>query len=158
MGVPVVAQWLMNPTKNHEFAVWSLALLSGLRIQCCRELWCRSQTRLGSRVAAAVVYAGGYSSNEIPSLGTFICHGWGPRKDKKKKKKRMSDGKLHLHYGHCLFPCSPSSNLSTLVFLIFHVSLSKGRLHVWNQLASYLPQVQLDMPFFICKKTSWRKY
>ena len=27
--------------------VWSLALLSGLRIWCCRELWCRSQCGLG---------------------------------------------------------------------------------------------------------------
>ena len=34
--------------------VWSLALLSGLKIQCCGELWCRSQTWLGSRVAVAV--------------------------------------------------------------------------------------------------------
>ena len=33
----------------------SLALLSELRIQHCRELWCRSQMRLGSRVAVAVV-------------------------------------------------------------------------------------------------------
>ena len=32
-----------------------LALLSGLRIQHCLELWCRSQTQLGSYVAAAVV-------------------------------------------------------------------------------------------------------
>ena len=31
--------------------VWSLALLSGLRIQRCRELWCRLQTWLGSHVA-----------------------------------------------------------------------------------------------------------
>ena len=49
-----MAQWLMNPTRNHEVAVQSLPLLSGLRIQCCRELWCMSQTRLGSRVAVAV--------------------------------------------------------------------------------------------------------
>ena len=33
--------------------VQSLASLSGLRIQRCRELWCRAQTRLGSRVAVA---------------------------------------------------------------------------------------------------------
>ena len=31
-----------------------LALLSGLRIRCCRELWCRLQTRLGSRIAVAL--------------------------------------------------------------------------------------------------------
>ena len=34
--------------------VWSLASLSGLRIQPCRELWCRLQTRLGSGVAVAL--------------------------------------------------------------------------------------------------------
>ena len=45
-GVPVVEQWLTNPTRNHEVAVLSLALLSGLRIWCCRELWCRSDPAL----------------------------------------------------------------------------------------------------------------
>ena len=40
----------MNPTRNHEVAVWSLASLSVLRIWCCHELWCRSQTWFGSRL------------------------------------------------------------------------------------------------------------
>ena len=37
--------------------IWvrSLASLGGLRIRRCRELWCRSQTRLRSRIALAVV-------------------------------------------------------------------------------------------------------
>ena len=34
--------------------VWSLALLSGLSIQCCYELWCTSQMWLWSHVAVAV--------------------------------------------------------------------------------------------------------
>ena len=34
--------------------VQSLASLSGLRIWHCRELWCRSQTRLGSGIAVTV--------------------------------------------------------------------------------------------------------
>ena len=38
----------MNPTSIHEDAGFSL---SGLRIRHCCELWCRSQTWLGSRVA-----------------------------------------------------------------------------------------------------------
>jgi len=33
--------------------VWSLAKLSGLRIWCCRELWCRLQIWLGSLIAVA---------------------------------------------------------------------------------------------------------
>ena len=43
-SVPVLAQWLTNPTRIHEVAslqVWSLASLSGLRICRCCELWCR---------------------------------------------------------------------------------------------------------------------
>ena len=38
-----------------KMQVWSLALVSGLRIQHCCELWCRSQIWLGSCVAEAVV-------------------------------------------------------------------------------------------------------
>ena len=57
-GVPIMAQWLTNLTMNYEVTVRSLVLLSGLRIQHCHELWCRSQMRLGSQVAVAV--AGGW--------------------------------------------------------------------------------------------------
>ena len=45
-GVPVVAQRKQIQLGTKRFQVWSLASLSGLRIQCCHELWCRSQTRL----------------------------------------------------------------------------------------------------------------
>ena len=44
-----------NSIRNHKIAVRSLALLSGLRIRHCCELWCRSQTRLRSGIAVAVV-------------------------------------------------------------------------------------------------------
>ena len=41
---------------NMRFQVWSLAFsISGLRIRCCHELWCRLQTWLRSHVAVAVV-------------------------------------------------------------------------------------------------------
>ena len=49
-GVPVVVQRANNPTNIHQ----SLASLSGSGIWCCRELQCRSQTRLRSGVAVAV--------------------------------------------------------------------------------------------------------
>ena len=49
-----MAQWLTNLTRNHEVVGSIPALLSGLRIQRCRELWCRLQTRLESRVAVAL--------------------------------------------------------------------------------------------------------
>ena len=72
--------------------VQSLASLGGLRIQHCRELWCRSQTRLGSHVAVAVVQAGSCSSDWNPSLGTSIFHGCG---SKKEKKNAYSIGNIH---------------------------------------------------------------
>ena len=51
----------------------SLALVRGLRIRCCCDLWRRLQTHLGSCVAVAVVWAASCSSDLTPSLGTFIC-------------------------------------------------------------------------------------
>ena len=55
----------------------SLALLSGLRI--C--------------VAVALAWAGGYSSDETPSLGISIGRRSSPRKGEKTKKKRKKEGK-----------------------------------------------------------------
>ena len=46
--------------------IWSLASLSGLRIWYCRELWCRSQTWLGSHIAVAGVWASSCNSNLTP--------------------------------------------------------------------------------------------
>ena len=66
--------------------VRSLASLRGLRIQHCRELWCRSKTWPRSGVAVAV--ASGSSSNSTPSLGTSICWGCVPKKDKQKQKQK----------------------------------------------------------------------
>ena len=89
MGVPIVVQWLTNPTSIHE-DTGSIPVLSRLRIRHCCELWCRSQTWLGFRVAVAVVWAGSCSSNSTPSLRTSICHGCGPKnpKDEKRKNKQ----------------------------------------------------------------------
>ena len=47
-GVPVVAQWLTNPTRNHEGAGSIPGLAQWI------ELWCGSQTWLGSRAAVAL--------------------------------------------------------------------------------------------------------
>jgi len=67
--------------------VRSLILLSGSRIQHCRELWCRSQTQLRSSVAVAEALAGSYSSDLTPSLGTSsVCSRCGPKKERKKKR------------------------------------------------------------------------
>jgi len=57
-----------------------------LRIWLCRELWCRSQMRLGYR--AAVAQASSCSSDSASSLGTSTCLRCSPKNRKKKKKKK----------------------------------------------------------------------
>ena len=52
-GVPIMAQWKRVQRGTMRFWVRSLASLSGLRMGRCRELWCRSQTRLGYDVTVA---------------------------------------------------------------------------------------------------------
>ena len=54
MGVPVRVQQKRVQLGNMRLQVPSVALLSGLRLQRCCELWCRLQMRLGSGVAVAV--------------------------------------------------------------------------------------------------------
>ena len=49
-----MAQRKRMQLETMRFQVQSLALLSGLRIQHCPELWCRSQMWLRSQVAVAV--------------------------------------------------------------------------------------------------------
>ena len=70
--------------------VQSLASLGGLRIQCCRELWCRSQTWLSSGVAMVVVQAGSCSSDSSPSLGTSIATGVALKRQKNKTKQKKT--------------------------------------------------------------------
>ena len=89
LRIPVVVQQKRIQLGIMRFRVRSLASLSGLRIQRCRELWCRSQMWLGSGFAVAMVQAGSCSSNEIPSLGTSICCRCGPEKQTNKQTKNL---------------------------------------------------------------------
>ena len=84
-----MAQWVTNPTRNREVAGSIPGLAQWVGDRRCRELWCRLQTGLRSGVAVAVVKAGTYSSDSTPSLGTSICRGCGPRKDKKRPPKKI---------------------------------------------------------------------
>ena len=63
--IPGLAQWVES-----------------LGIAC--ELWYRSQMQFISCVAVGVVEAGSCSSNLTPCLGTSICLGCGPKKQKNK--------------------------------------------------------------------------
>ena len=87
-----MAQWLKNLTRNTRLWVRSLASLSGLRIRRCRELWCRSQTQLGSGVAVTGVWTGNCRSNWTSSLGTSTCCVCGAKKPGKEERER--------HLGH----------------------------------------------------------
>ena len=64
--------WVVSMRKQ----VRSLASLSVLRIQCCCELWCRSQMQFRSQI--------GFD----PCLGTSISCGQGPEKTTKTKRER----------------------------------------------------------------------
>ena len=54
-GVPVVAQWLTNPTRNYEVSGSIPDLTQWVKDPVLPELWCSLQMRLGSRVAIAMV-------------------------------------------------------------------------------------------------------
>ena len=86
LGVPVVVQWKQIRLGTMKMRVQSLASLGGLGTQCCRELWCRSQTWLRSGVAVAVVQASSYSSDLTPGLRTSTCRRCGPKKPNQTNK------------------------------------------------------------------------
>jgi len=64
----------------------SLALISGLRIWCCPELWCRSQRQLGSGVAVALARL--VATALIRPLAWEPPYAMGAALDKTKKKKK----------------------------------------------------------------------
>ena len=78
-GVPTVDQQKHVPLVTMRIRVQYLASLSGLRIQHCYELWCRSQMLLGSGVDVAVAQASSCSSNLTPNLGASIYCKCGPK-------------------------------------------------------------------------------
>ena len=82
-----MAQRQLSQLGSMRMQVRSMASLSRLRIQCCRELWCRLQMQLGSQVAVVAEKAGDCPPQLTPDLGTSICSKCGHKKRKKKKKK-----------------------------------------------------------------------
>ena len=82
---------LLTQLVSMRMWVQSLALLSGLRIRHCCELWCRSRSQMWLRahVAVAVVQASSDSSDLTLSLGISVCPEHGPKKHTHKKTKKQ---------------------------------------------------------------------
>ena len=82
-----MAQWLTIRLGTMRLWVRSLALLNGLRIQRCRELWCRSQTQLGSGVAVALARPVATALIRPLAWEPPYAAGAAQRNSKKKKKQ-----------------------------------------------------------------------
>ena len=80
-GVPFMA-W--QKRIRLDLRVQSLALLSGLSIQCCCELWCRSQTRVRSGCCCGCG-VGQQPQLRLDPLPGNLCCGFGPKKQQKIK-------------------------------------------------------------------------
>ena len=81
VGVPVLGQWLTNPIRNHEVAGSIAALLSGLTIQCCRELWCRSRRPVAMAPIRPLAWE--------PPYATGAAQEMAKNKTKKIKQKKL---------------------------------------------------------------------
>ena len=116
VGVPHVAQQKRIGLVSMRTRVRSPAPLRGLRIWRCRELCCRSQTGLGPHVAVAGVWAGSCSSDSVPVLGTSLCRGYGPNKQKKQEKKCTIDtsGPWRMHFTRICVPV-PAGTMTHLL-------------------------------------------
>ena len=100
LGVPIVVQWKRIWLVSMRMQVWSLALLSGLGIWHCSELWCRSQTLLwipsccgcgiGHRpVAIAPIRPNFHMHIQLPYAASAALK----QKKKKKKEYRLKKNK-----------------------------------------------------------------
>ena len=80
-----------NLTRNREVAVRSLALLGGLGIQHCSELWCRLQTQLGSDVVVALIQP--LAWEPLYAMGVDL-----KSKKTKQNKTKQKHSFVHLRY------------------------------------------------------------
>ena len=159
-----MAQWKQIWLASMSMQVQSLAVLGGLRIQCCHKLQCRSQMQIRSGVAAAVVLGSSYSSDSTPSLGTVMCCGCDPKRQK--KKKVLSHTHLLGHMWCYFLSRLIISRVYALSPLIWHTlsypfqleENQKQFVFRWNmQQYSWivLPQSYVNSPALCCTEDIW---
>ena len=136
---PVMAQRKQTWLASMRTQVWSLALLSGLRIWHCCELWYRSQTQLGSDLALLWLWCRpAVRADLTPSLETSICCECSPKKTKKRKKKKslsstLLEGFLRHLIENILIPCLALLYLTFFFFLIYGLlPLRCSRHHIYH--------------------------
>ena len=104
-GVPLVVQWLTNLTRTMRWQVRSLALLRGLGIRRCHELWC---CRRGSDPAWLWLWCRPATVVPIwllawePPCATGAALEKAKRPKKKTKNKNKDDIYLFIYFS-CLF-------------------------------------------------------
>ena len=97
-GVLFASPWVKNLLVSMRTWVQSLALLSGQKIWGCHKLWHRSQLRLGSNVAVAVMWASAAALIWIWSWEPSICCRSSHKKQKKKLKIKIKKCKGSLAF------------------------------------------------------------
>jgi len=80
--------WLSRnkSNRNHEVAGSIPGLTQWVKIWCCHELWCRSQTWLGSCIVTVASSCSWFD----PRLGTSTCHRRGPKKEKENENTTLN--------------------------------------------------------------------
>ena len=97
-----MAQWLTNPTRNHEVAVRSLPLLSGLTIRHCRELWCGVGCRCGSDPALLWLWRRPVAAALIGPLAWEPPYAAGAAQRNSKKTKKKKKDVVRIYNGTLL--------------------------------------------------------
>ena len=135
--MPIVAQWLTN-LRTMRLPIWSLASLSGLRIQHCRVLWCRLQTWLGSDPELLWLWHRQTPSWEPPyAAGTALEKA--KRQKKLKNKKAPPIELLNCMFCGCIISFNPYSSsvwgciIFTSIFKIYLFGCSMQQLEVEPQ-------------------------
>ena len=113
--------WRGNELVSTRIWVRSLALISGLRIQCCRKLWCSSQMRLASGVAVTVGYRPTAAALIWPQPRNFhMLHLWPWKKKRERERERIRGSVVPFKLKRPSATCPMAIALAHWAFIISH--------------------------------------